>query len=248
MEAYVNLKRLVTVLYLLWSVATLIGAENAIGRVSLPLGSVEVLAKDASNWERCQVKQRLHVGDRLRTSTKSRCEITLNSGAKVRIGENSEILISDTSLGLLKKHYQMDLKSGNVWVAAHSSFGRTNNVSVRTPTAVAAIRGTTYRMSANENGFMNVYHGEVDITRSADATFHDVKQKRPANFKLHKVMGKSDATYGDYKVKLDEWVSVYCGQRIDYRPDGAYKIIIFDPDVDADDDFVKWNLELDGPH
>lgn len=125
MEAYVNLKRQVTALYLLWSVATLIGADDAIGRVSLPLGRVKVLSADASIWKRCQVKQRLHVGDRLRTSTKSRCEITLNSGAKVRIGENSEIKISDTSLGLLKKHYQMDLSSGNVWVAAHSSFGRT---------------------------------------------------------------------------------------------------------------------------
>ena len=45
-----------------------------------------------------------------------------------------------------------------------SAFGEKKNVAVRTPTAVAAIRGTTYRAkSGSEESSVLVYEGKVDV-------------------------------------------------------------------------------------
>ena len=62
------------------------------------------------------------------------------------------------------KTFNANLKRGNVWVSAKAAFGEKKNIAVRTPTAVAAIRGTTYRAKAGEEeSSVLVYDGKVDV-------------------------------------------------------------------------------------
>ena len=45
----------------------------------------------------------------------------------------------------MEKNFNASLNKGNIWVSAKAAFGEKKNVSVRTPTAVAAIPGTKNR-------------------------------------------------------------------------------------------------------
>ena len=51
-------------------------------------------------------------------------------------------------------------------MSAKAAFGEKKNIAVRTPTAVAAIRGTTYRAKAGEEeSSVLVYDGKVDVNQ-----------------------------------------------------------------------------------
>ncbi len=62
------------------------------GKISLPLGKVEVQSGGAGDWAKAKPNLPVKEGDIIRTLAKSRCEITLVGGGKVRIGENAELV------------------------------------------------------------------------------------------------------------------------------------------------------------
>ena len=130
-------------------VCSLYASGQPFGKISLPLGKVEV--KGGADWVRAKPNQAVFQGNMIRTLTKSRCEITLIGGGKVRIGENSELELNEVSVQPMVKNYNANLKKGNVWVSAKAAFGEKKNIAIRTPTAVAAIRGTKYRAKAGES-------------------------------------------------------------------------------------------------
>ena len=103
-------------------------------------------------------------GDVIRTAPKSRAEITLQGGGKMRIGENSELELTAANVKPMAKNFSANLKKGNIFVSAKAVFGEKKSVSVRTPTAVAAIRGTKYRAKAGDDeSEVLVYDGKVDV-------------------------------------------------------------------------------------
>ena len=118
------------------------------GKISLPLGKVEVQSGGAGDWVKAKPNFPVSEGDIIRTLAKSRAEITLIGGGKMRIGENSELVLNKASVKPMEKNFNASLNKGNIWVSAKAAFGEKKNVSVRTPTAVAAIRGTKYRAKA----------------------------------------------------------------------------------------------------
>ena len=119
--------------------------ETPLGIITLPLGKVTV------NGTKGKPKHKLYNGDIIKTGSKSRVEIKLPSGGevgerwKVRIGENSEFGITTNNLRTAAKSFGIQQKHGNLYdtfasgVAGVFSKGPTGKV--RTPTAVAAIRG-----------------------------------------------------------------------------------------------------------
>ncbi|HIO74377.1 MAG TPA: hypothetical protein EYG62_03130, partial [Candidatus Marinimicrobia bacterium] len=116
-------------------------AATEFGKITLPLGIVEVQSAGGTDWARAKVRHPVFAGDKVRTKSKSRAEITLNGGGKVRIAENSELELTEASVTPMKKNFNANLNKGKVWVAAQAAFGEKKNIAVRTPTAVAAIRG-----------------------------------------------------------------------------------------------------------
>ena len=77
----------------------------------------------------------------------------------------------------MEKNFNASLKKGNIWVSAKAAFGEKKNVSVRTPTAVAAIRGTKYRAKAGEEeSEVLVYDGKVDVNAAKNVL--DERQER----------------------------------------------------------------------
>lgn len=224
------------------------------GKISLPLGQVQVQSQGTGEWERALPNRKVYVGDVVRTLAKSRCEITLSTGGKVRIGADSELELNEASVKPMEKTYKANLRKGNAWVSAKAAFGEKKNVSLRTPTAVAAIRGTVYRTVAGEDeSSVLVYDGKVDVNQPANVEKEETAPKpgqpgfQKPQFKLGPVEEIQAPTEvaGPYEVSLEDWITLVKGMQINVRKDGKYSMFKFDQSADADLDFVKWNQELD---
>ena len=227
-------------------------AGQPFGKISLPLGKVQ-FKTETTDWARAKPNQKVFEGNSIRTQAKSRCEITLTGGGKVRIGENSELELNEASVKPMVKNFSANLKRGNVFVSAKAAFGEKKNIAVRTPTAVAAIRGTKYRASAGENeSSVKVYDGKVDVNQAKNY-IEERKKKRqgliPKNtpFKLGPVTEIKAPTQvsGPFEVTLEERVTLAEGMQINIRADGKFHMFEFDQAKDAEDEFVKWNQELE---
>ena len=227
-------------------------AQQPFGKITLPLGKVDVSTAD-NKWSRAKPNQPVFEGNVIRTQVKSRCEITLTGGGKLRIGEQSELELNEADVKPMAKSFNANLKKGNIWVSAKAAFGEKKNIAVRTPTAVAAIRGTKYRAKAGDDeSSVLVYDGKVDVNQAKNY-IEERKEKRkglaPKNtpFKLGPVTEIKAPTQvsGPYEITLEEWVTLAEGMQINIRKDGKYSMFEFDQSADGDLDFVKWNKEQD---
>ena len=242
---------LLTFSILVFFVSDINTAGKQFGKISLPLGKVEVQATGVEAWEKAKPNRPVFEGDVIRTAPKSRAEITLQGGGKMRIGENSELELTAANVKPMAKNFSANLKKGNIFVSAKAVFGEKKSVSVRTPTAVAAIRGTKYRAKAGDDeSEVLVYDGKVDV--NAAKNIIDERQEKRKSLDPGSAPGKPKFTLGPvtevsgpYDVTLEDWISLVEGMQINVRKDGKYHMFKFDQAKDGDLDFVQWNKELD---
>ncbi|MAM48682.1 MAG: hypothetical protein CMP90_07010 [Gammaproteobacteria bacterium] len=242
---------LLTFSILVFFVSDINTAGKQFGKISLPLGKVEVQATGVEAWEKAKPNRPVFEGDVIRTAPKSRAEITLQGGGKMRIGENSELELTAANVKPMAKNFSANLKKGNIFVSAKAVFGEKKSVSVRTPTAVAAIRGTKYRAKAGDDeSEVLVYDGKVDV--NAAKNIIDERQEKRKSLDPGSAPGKPKFTLGPvtevsgpYEVTLEDWISLVEGMQINVRKDGKYHMFKFDQAKDGDLDFVQWNKELD---
>ena len=248
---------LLTFSILVFFVSDINTAGKQFGKIPLPLGKVEAQATGVEAWEKAKPNRPVFEGDVIRTAPKSRAEITLQGGGKMRIGENSELELTAANVKPMAKNFSANLKKGNIFVSAKAAFGEKKSVSVRTPTAVAAIRGTKYRAKAGDDeSEVLVYDGKVDV--NAAKNIIDERKDKRKSFAPGAPTGKPKFTLGPvtemkaptqvsgpYEVTLEEWVTLAEGMQINVRKDGKYHMFKFDQAKDGDLDFVQWNKELD---
>ena len=232
-----------------------LSAQQPFGKITLPLGKVEV--SQDNRWSRAKPNQPVFPGNIIRTQPKSRCEITLIGGGKVRLGENSELELNEADVKPMVKNFNANLKKGDIWVSAKAAFGEKKNIAIRTPTAVAAIRGTKYRAKAGDDeSSVKVYDGKVDVNQAKN--YIEERKEKIKGFGQKNSGGAPKFTLGPvteikapkqvsgpFEVTLEEWVTLAEGMQINIRSDGKYHMFEFDKAKDAEDEFVKWNQELD---
>ena len=224
--------------------------QQPFGRVTFPLGEVQIQVSENPGWTKVNLNQQLFVGDKIRTLEKSRCEITLNGGGKVRLGESTEMELTMAKVTAMKKDFGANVNQGNVWVAARAAFAEQKNVAIQAPTAVAAIRGTKYRAVAreDESSFL-VYDGKVDVIWSErlDQDTGDTGEAEPGAMRIGppQEVAPPEQVPGPYEVSLEDWITLVAGMQINVRTDGRYHMFEFDAEADAELDFVRWNRDLD---
>jgi tetratricopeptide (TPR) repeat protein len=126
---------------------------DVVARNAPPAGSViarktgeEVRFIDISNWRSVDIKQDLLAGDLLRTNALGHLAVLFSDHTQVRLGRNTTLLVkeigktADTKLGL---------QSGTIWARAERGG---EGLTVETPAAAAAIRGTDWTMTVDGNG------------------------------------------------------------------------------------------------
>ena len=217
-----------------------VGAE-AIAKITRIEGKASVLKKGGVDWRDAKPLMLLEAGDQLYTREESFAEIRYAIGTVLRMDEKTKITLETSSEKTLKTRSAV----GDVWINMKKLLSRGNEFDVSTPTAVAAIRGTVFRMKGNPDSSseVDVYNGRVAVGPSDELRerLHPGKPLRPME-KPVEVPGPEEIP-GPFEVPLDQWRDIVAGQKIEIRPDGKFKQEKFN--MAAAEKFVKINEELD---
>ena len=121
---------------------------------------------------------------------------------------------------------------------------------VRSPTAVMAVRGTTFRDEAAADSSLEllVYEGRVDAGPASPPTSGraDGAGAGPhGSAGAPAVSAGPKPVAGPFEITLDEWVKVTEGMRLRVRADGRFALQPMDREADAALDWVRWNQERD---
>lgn len=122
-------------------------------------GKAESRAPQDSTWREAAVKQQLLQGAAVRTLDASRMAVLLADQTQVRLAPNSIVEIKQVGDGVTRAT-QLQQNSGRTWSQSKSVPDR---LTVQTPTALAAIRGTDWELVVDEDGTstLTVLSGEV---------------------------------------------------------------------------------------
>ena len=184
-----------------------------------------------------KVGDALVVGDRVITGTGSRIELKLPDGSFLRFDERTtfELVASTVDRRTKQRDISFNVVAGKTWARVSRLFGRRGRFELSTPTAVAGVRGTTYRMNVNDDNsaVVKVYDGEVEVKKRTDAA---------ASAAARPMLSEPKEIEGPREVTAEEWVYLVGAlQQININPDGtATKPFRFDIAADLNE-WVQWN-------
>ncbi|NIX75306.1 FecR domain-containing protein [Microvirga terricola] len=136
-------------------------SATAAGSIVAAKGGEELRFVREDNWRAAELKQDILGGDTLRTNAIGNLAILFADRTQIRVGRNSTLTVSDVAKNDAGTT-QLDLQSGNIW--ARAARGGTG-VDVKTPAAVAAIRGTDWSLTVDGSGktALVVLEGVVEL-------------------------------------------------------------------------------------
>jgi hypothetical protein len=244
-----KLKIFLSILIFLFSLKGIIYCEpSRSGIINLVYGICEV--KRGEKWEKAISKFVIYQGDLIRTGEKSKAEIIFDDGSIVRIAEKTELKINTLSLNIEKKEYKTNItaKIGNLWARVKKITGYKNNFETATPTSIAGVRSTVYRMRIDEDTttILRVYKGKVEIKTWIEAYENMIKTRAEEEIETQKTEEVYEVE-GPHEVSLEEWIQIVSAmQEVVISPTGyPKKPTKFDPEEDAKDPWVSWNLQRD---
>jgi len=134
--------------------------EVVAGVIISLVGAPTVKAAKGKASKALKRNQFVNDGDQIATKAGEYVSIAFIGGAEVRISESSTF---DVESGGGKKPTQLFTTIGKAWTRMlHGHSG----ISIRTPTAVAAVRGTEADIESNERMTVKVYEGFVDVSNA----------------------------------------------------------------------------------
>ncbi|MBI4553274.1 MAG: FecR domain-containing protein, partial [Candidatus Latescibacteria bacterium] len=152
---------------LLVSIPHLAHAQSA--KLTFFLGQVEARSLNQLAWRVLKLNQSVTQGDTIRTGRESRAEFTFTDGSVMRINERSRMVIKTLMGAGAAQQRGIKVMVGKVWTNAVKLLGAQSTFKVESPTTIAAIRGTIYRMNVEEQTTteVRVYDGEVAVSPAA---------------------------------------------------------------------------------
>ncbi|MEN2998691.1 MAG: FecR domain-containing protein, partial [Brevinematia bacterium] len=177
-------------------------AINAV--VSMVVGDVKV--QNVMKIEDIETGYTLKQGDTIITSDDSECEVQVNKVAVIRIGENTKVSFSEIVTATQdKKENIIDLAKGSIKSAVRE-LGK-NELKVKTGTAIAAVRGTKFAVSVDDEGNTKVLVSEGKVAVSVRSkTVQDLLTKISDELKSQE-LSKFEAV-GEVIVEKGEEVTV----------------------------------------
>lgn len=205
----------------LFAVSLALHAKEA-ARVTWLVGDATL--KRSSTSLPVRVRMECKLGDTIQLGAASRMELRYPDNTLLRLDENSRLVLADRTPG----KPEPSLLVGKAWANVKKIGQGGTGFGVRTPTAVAAVRGTVFNIDGNaDSSKVNLYEGKVEVgTAQADS----------ARRARGEVTGPSE-------VSLDKWVVLLRGEQVVTRKDGTWASSKFD--VNARDPWIDWNAERD---
>lgn len=233
---------LAAVMFLLGSLQ--LGAKtSSIAKITFYTGDVRTQPPKKDDWKKAIFQQPLTNGEKVKTEDQSRAEIGFSDGSIIRIDGNSSLDIVDAKKDKSGQQVEAKVWSGKVW-ANVNKMSKKSKFELESPTAVAAVRGTVYRMAVlpDRTTKIAVYSGAVAVKPHPDFF---MEQKAKAGGRPGEIEGPTQIA-GPTEVTLEQWIQIVkIHQEITINPDGTYGIVQFNPQLDAQDDWVRWNQERD---
>lgn len=196
-------------------------------------------SRDGKGWKPVSKGDTLAEGESVKTGVKSRLELTLPDGSKVRFSEGTNFKVDALTFREEERNLGIDVFFGKAW-AKVAKGKKGSRFEVKTPNAVAGVRGTVYRIDVNNDtsSLVRVYDGEVTVG-NLPAKIED-EGRRPKY-----ISGPAEVP-GPHEVTREEWTYIVKSwQQIVISPKGiASKPTSFTPEEDRNE-WVTWNQEMD---
>lgn len=205
-------------------------------------------SKDGKDWKPVMRGDFLGANESVKTGVRTRLELTLPDGSKVRFSENTFFKVESLLFTEEERGFEMKAFFGKIWfnVKKLKKLKKISKFEVKTATAVAGVRGTTFRIDANQDNssLVKVYEGEVAVN-SLPSEDQDEGTKSKYISGPKEVKGPQEVK-GPHEVSREEWsYIVKSWQQISVSPEGiASKPVSFSPEEDKSE-WVLWNQEMD---
>jgi len=129
------------------------------GAIAAAKGGEQAVLVTETAPRRAEVRQQLKAGDTLRTNAAGTLAIVFADRTQIRLGRNSVLLVKQVSAGVPSA---LQLQQGSVWGRSLRSRA---NLSVETPSATAAIRGTDWALTVSDDATaLQVFDGAVSLS------------------------------------------------------------------------------------
>ena len=131
-------------------------AEEEIAVLTRVERNVEIRRAGEEEWIRAELGDYLSSGDRVRAARRSSAEISFLAGVETILEENTEIEIRESAT---REDTDIEMVRGEVFNKVRGI----TNVEIRTPQAVAAVRGTQFGVELDQHTRVYVLEGRVDV-------------------------------------------------------------------------------------
>jgi hypothetical protein len=149
-------------------------AQNDAGRLVASAGRVEAKLPGASSWAPLVLMQPVPQGSTIRTLADSRARFLMSDSTILILGPGSELEISEYSFSKDRVNSLLTLFSGKLLAAVAKLFNlEKSKYEIRTPTAVAGVRGTYFYLEVSDDDgrtAVQVIHGRLNVKNIFDTS------------------------------------------------------------------------------
>lgn len=141
-------------------------AVKGAGAISSISGDVETRQGEGP-WAAAKLNDTLDPGDGIRTGSGGKAKIVMPNGSTIVLGQLSSLTIDDMDIdyGADSSSYNYTLGQGAARATTPKSKSQNATFTVKTPTAVAGVRGTDFAVEIDEEEttLVTVFDGEVEV-------------------------------------------------------------------------------------
>lgn len=149
---------------------TYLRVTNFPAHVLVANGDVRIKKNDTDTFIKLQNNESIFVGDTVQTGTNSIVKIKFADGSTSNLQPNSSLtlLTSQQYAGKSNFYIKVQLSKGRTEIVANPQHLQQDQLEVETPTAVAAVRGTVFRVGAEKNNTIEeTLQGLVSVVANA---------------------------------------------------------------------------------
>lgn len=160
------MKKILVVTLILLAGATRAPAQQNIGRILSIVGDVDITSISGGAKFVPQVGAMITDDHRIRTGGRSYVEVLLNDGSKLFIREVTVVNLSGLKMIEADPPTRIQVVTGKLRITMKKTF-RSRSLLLRTPTAVAGVRGTDFGVVVGGlETKLVVFEGEVEVASS----------------------------------------------------------------------------------
>jgi len=162
--------------FLLFNFFTFCYSQDFSGELGEIKGTVEILKDGETEWISTVSGMPVQLKDRLKSAENSSCNLELDDGSVIFIGENTEASVEMLDLTAESHNSKISLWFGKI--IANISKSKNTKMEVHSPTAIVAVRGTEFAVeSKDEETDVGVFDGAVAVANTEGETVEEVTVK-----------------------------------------------------------------------